>query len=198
MPRATGADRTASPFARRPPHALAFCDWHFTHRVAHRSASRRSGAIGLAAAVADAVGAVLELLERPGDLVRDLVKLAGGHGPGHLQHGVGGVVAGALAELHLDPGRADRLGELGELGGEVVAARLEQRYDFISLQVDLHGGFWARLCGLSARHQDDNAADREIASNPVRLRGRQGDGAHAGSRAGERRRVSEGLNLTLT
>jgi hypothetical protein len=61
------------------------------------------------------------------------------------------MVAGALAELHLDSRSPHRLGELGELGREVVAARFEQRYDLISFQGDLQGRFRARPYAANSR-----------------------------------------------
>ena len=90
------------------------------------------GGDGAPALVADAVGVFFELLQRPVDLARDLVELACGHRPSHLQDRVGCVIAGALAELHLDPRRPNGLRELGQLLSEVLAARLEQRYELVS------------------------------------------------------------------
>jgi hypothetical protein len=105
-----------------------------------RSPGERIEAVGpdlTPAVVAEPVGTVLELLEGPVDLGRDMVKLAGCDGTSHLEDGVGGVVSGPLSELHLDPGRPNRLGQLVELCREVVAVCPEKGLNLISFQGDL-------------------------------------------------------------
>jgi hypothetical protein len=84
--------------------------------------------------ITDSVGVLLELLENTVDVGCNLLQLAGGHGPLHLQHGIGGVVAGALSELHLDSGGAHRLGQLAKLHREFVTVRPQLRYQLVSFQ----------------------------------------------------------------
>jgi len=69
---------------------------------------------------------LLELVEGPVDVSRELRKLSGRDGPRHLQDGVRGVIAGPFAELHLDTWSTHRLGQLRELGGERVPVGPEE------------------------------------------------------------------------
>jgi hypothetical protein len=88
----------AADTARRPRERLKAlgCDW-------------------LLAVVACPVGVFLELVESPAEVNCDVGQLTGRDRAGHLQDGVRGVVAGALAELHLDARSPNRFGKLGQL-----------------------------------------------------------------------------------
>jgi hypothetical protein len=69
---------------------------------------------------------LLELVEGPVDVSRDLRQLSGRDGPRHLQDGIRGVVSGPFAELHLDTRSTHGLGQLRELGGERLPVSPEE------------------------------------------------------------------------
>jgi len=84
--------------------------------------------------VTNSVGVLLDLLENTVDVGCNLLQLAGCHGSLHLQDGISGVVAGALSELHLHSGGADRLGQLAKPHREFVKVRPQLRYQLVSFQ----------------------------------------------------------------
>jgi len=73
------------------------------------------------------------------------------------------MVTGALAELHLDTGCPHRLRELGELAGELIAARFEERKNLISFQGGLQGAGTGTCAANTSRYQ--------LALETIRLRG---------------------------
>ena len=89
---------------------------------------------GLATLVTEPVGLLFELFENAVDVGRNLLQLPGSHGHLHLQDGISSVVAGALSELHLDSGRAHRLGQLAQLGREFLTVRPQERWQLVSFQ----------------------------------------------------------------